>query len=145
MRIESFYIQGFKSLADVKVEGLSDINMFYGLNDVGKSNIFQALALWNWTLTTIQSSRAGMSLSRLEATFGPSLFQLGSNKAIKLRVGITLNIDSPLGEVVNKHTAQRNPGLAIKDRVQVTSEIKIDSRTDEASFLIKNWAEIAGF
>jgi hypothetical protein len=145
MRIENFHIQGFKSLADVKVEGLSDINMFYGLNDVGKSNIFQALALWNWTLTTIQSSRAGMSLSRLEATFGSSLFQLGRNKTIKLRVGITLNIDSSLGEVVNKRIAQRNPGLAIKDRVQVTSEIEIDSRPDEVSFLLKSWAEIAKF
>ena len=143
MRIESFRVQGFKSLADVKVDGLSEINVFYGLNGVGKSNIFQALALWNWTLTTIQSSRAGMPLSRLEAIFGSSLFQLGGNKAIKLRVGITLNIDSPLGEVVNKHTAQRNPDLAIKNRVQVTSEIEIDSRPDEVSFLIKSWAEIA--
>ncbi len=36
MKIERFRIQGFKSITDVTVEGLSDINVFYGLNDVGK-------------------------------------------------------------------------------------------------------------
>lgn len=28
MRIERFQIQGFKSIADITVEGLSDINIF---------------------------------------------------------------------------------------------------------------------
>ena len=46
MRIERFRIQGFKSIVDLTVDGLSDINVFFGLNDVGKSNILEALKLW---------------------------------------------------------------------------------------------------
>lgn len=51
MRIERFRIQGYKSIVDLTVDltldGLSDINVFFGLNDVGKSNIFEALKLWH--------------------------------------------------------------------------------------------------
>jgi hypothetical protein len=87
MRIERFHIQGFKSIADIEVEGLSDINVFYGLNDVGKSNIFQALALWSrWP-----TERAEMQLERLEREFGPSLFRLGGNNEIRLVVDIILD------------------------------------------------------
>ena len=53
MQIERFHIQGFKSIADVEVDRLSDVNVFYGLNDTGRSNIFQALGLWNWMLTLL--------------------------------------------------------------------------------------------
>lgn len=87
MRIERFHIQGFKSIADIEVEGLSDINVFYGLNDVGKSNIFQALALWGrWP-----TERAEMQLERLAREFGPSLFRLGGDDKIRLTVDIVLD------------------------------------------------------
>ena len=90
MRIESFHIQGFKSLGDVKVEGLSDINVFYGLNNVGKSNIFQALGLWQWMLTQ-QLAKLNMSLQQFEDVFGSLLFQLGSNNLIHLEINTVLN------------------------------------------------------
>jgi hypothetical protein len=87
MRIERFHIQGFKSIADVEVEGLSDINVFYGLNDVGKSNIFQALALWRWLLAASStSSQFEIALDPLEADFGFPLFWLKGDNTIYLEV-----------------------------------------------------------
>ncbi len=79
MQIESFHIQGFKSLADVKVEGLSDINVFYGLNDVGKSNILQGLALWLDLFFKIQNTSAERQAMYIDEKFGPLPFRLGNN------------------------------------------------------------------
>ncbi len=45
MFIEYLRVQGFKSLADVELDGLAKINVFHGLNDVGKSNILEAIDL----------------------------------------------------------------------------------------------------
>jgi energy-coupling factor transporter ATP-binding protein EcfA2 len=43
MRIESFWAKGFRSLRDVRLEGLGAFNVFYGPNGAGKSNILEAL------------------------------------------------------------------------------------------------------
>jgi hypothetical protein len=93
MQIKSFRIRGFKSIADVEVDNLNEINLFYGLNDVGKSNIFQSLALWRQMATMTQ---AEISLEQLEQEFGPSLFRLGGDNEIRLRVEIILDrVDFP--------------------------------------------------
>lgn len=44
--IESIRIQGFKSLQDIELRDLAPVNVFHGANDVGKSNILQALDLF---------------------------------------------------------------------------------------------------
>ena len=43
MRIESFWAKGFRSLRDVRLEGLGAFNVFYGPNGAGKSNILEAI------------------------------------------------------------------------------------------------------
>ncbi len=86
MRIERFHIKGFKSIADVEVSSLSDINVFYGLNDVGKSNLFQALSLWRWLLEMSPE----MPLKQLEEIFGPSLFSLRGDNVIQLEIDFDL-------------------------------------------------------
>ena len=43
MQIESLWVKGFRSLCDVRVEGLGPFNVFYGPNGAGKSNILEAL------------------------------------------------------------------------------------------------------
>lgn len=50
MRIERFRVQNYKNLKDVRLEGLSDINVFFGQNSVGKSNTFEALGMSLWLL-----------------------------------------------------------------------------------------------
>jgi AAA15 family ATPase/GTPase len=153
MRIESFHIQGFKSLADVKVEGLSDINVFYGLNDVGKSNIFQALALWYRTLVVEKSSTITMPLSSLETGYGPSLFQFGSNDLIRIEVSTRLDrIDFPnqgaLADWLSvlAEIGTEIPGLSSKlgpmDKIQIVNEIEIKSSSKEVKFRIENQVHI---
>ena len=91
MRIERFRIQGFKSLADVTVEGLSDINVFFGLNDVGKSNIFEALALWQWCLTKLSQLSDVIDPQTFAECFGDSVFQLAGQREIVIEVEIISN------------------------------------------------------
>jgi hypothetical protein len=43
MRIESFWAKGFRSLRDVRLDGLGAFNVFYGPNGGGKSNILEAI------------------------------------------------------------------------------------------------------
>jgi len=52
MFIESFRVQGFKSLRDVSLENLQAINVFHGDNNAGKSNILQAIDLFFQLLPT---------------------------------------------------------------------------------------------
>jgi len=46
MRIESFWARGFRSLRDVRIDNLSEFNVFYGPNGSGKSNILAAIDTW---------------------------------------------------------------------------------------------------
>lgn len=94
MWIDRFRIQGFKSISDLTVEGLTDINVFFGLNNVGKSNIFQAIELWHWLLnfgsrvprTGIQPVKYSIPLDKLENKFGSALVRLGTEDCIYLQV-----------------------------------------------------------
>jgi hypothetical protein len=46
MRIESFWAKGFRSLRDVRLDGLGPFNVLYGPNGGGKSNILAAMDAW---------------------------------------------------------------------------------------------------
>jgi AAA domain, putative AbiEii toxin, Type IV TA system len=47
MRLSSFEVQGFKNLVEpVRLEGLEPINVLHGANNVGKSNLLQAMGLF---------------------------------------------------------------------------------------------------
>jgi predicted ATPase len=46
MQLLEFEVQGFKSLYDCKLTGLQPINVFHGENNVGKSNLLQAMELF---------------------------------------------------------------------------------------------------
>ena len=95
MKIERFRIQGFKSITDITVDGLSDINVFFGLNDVGKSNIFQALDMLYGLLKSKQwfdntPVPEEYSLEQLEQSFGQALFQAGGNNVIQIEMDLLL-------------------------------------------------------
>ncbi len=59
MFLESFQVQGFKSLADVTLTDLSMINVFHGLNDTGKSNLLEALDLFSQIMPLALNSADG--------------------------------------------------------------------------------------
>ncbi len=90
MRIERFRIQGFKSIFDLTVDGLSDINVLFGLNSVGKSNIFEALQLWQELLERspqvhIMPAQASQRLLR------NNIFRLQENGDIEIEVVFTID------------------------------------------------------
>lgn len=45
MHIKRIYIKNFRSIKSTLID-LENINIFYGLNDVGKSNVLKALNLF---------------------------------------------------------------------------------------------------
>lgn len=45
MKIESFTIENYRSIKKLKIDNLNPINVFFGKNNVGKSNILRALHL----------------------------------------------------------------------------------------------------
>ena len=50
MKIESFAIKNYKSIKDFKMDNLNPVNVFFGKNNVGKSNILRGLHLAFYTL-----------------------------------------------------------------------------------------------
>lgn len=97
MQIERFQIQGFKSIDDLAVTDLSDINVFFGLNNVGKSNIFQSLQVWHWLLvrsakekrTGVNPTKYEIPLRQLEQHFGSLLVRLGYENAMHFTVELS--------------------------------------------------------
>ncbi len=45
MRIKSFTIKNYRSIKELKIDNLNPVNVFFGKNNVGKSNILRALHL----------------------------------------------------------------------------------------------------
>lgn len=82
MIIKSFSVKGFKSIANVYVENLATINIFFGQNNVGKSNLFQALELAHWLL----SAKSQITFQQIKARYGSFLFQIGGNQVIEILV-----------------------------------------------------------
>lgn len=60
-KIENISIRGFRSLADVKLEGLPPVAVLIGANASGKSNVMRFFEMLGWMLRS----------SRLAATRGP--------------------------------------------------------------------------
>lgn len=123
MKIESFHIQGFKSIADLKVDGLSDINIFFGLNDVGKSNIFQALALWYRLLVSPEE----LPLEQLNKEFNAPIFQLGKDNGIQIQVTLLpeFAVQQEFANLSGKGVPQEKSKLNRATEIRIVSEIKI--------------------
>jgi hypothetical protein len=115
MFIEKVRIQGFKSIRDLTLDGLGKVNVFHGLNDVGKSNILQAIRLAHQVLTgetAILPSNRQLNVKYLEfaENYGAHLFRLGGNKKIIIEVEISFQgselqasrfiIDEPLLKLI---------------------------------------------
>ncbi|MCB0231748.1 MAG: AAA family ATPase [Anaerolineae bacterium] len=140
MRITRFRIQGFKNIADVSVDGLSDINIFFGLNDVGKSNIFEAIALWHRLLATSRSPNHSESHEDFERNFGTSLFSLGGPTELGLDVELILEVSdlqrkNLFPDVVShlrNHLRHTN-----ESQLNVTSQVKSVLDSNKASIRSK--------
>lgn len=91
MQLIEFEVHGFKSLYNCKLTDLQSINVFHGENNVGKSNLLEAMELFFRTLSLFDeqgvSSSHGFSGSAFQTRFGlvEDIFSWDGNGIITLR------------------------------------------------------------
>lgn len=140
MRITRFRIQGFKSIDDVTVDGLSDINVFFGRNDVGKSNIIEALELWHRLLSMSGSVNEIQVAQDFEQRFGTELFQLDGDDQIIINVDMVFEqlvlpvpnwarIDAD--ESVSSASDPDMKGTARSVATHLSSQVEVELRGDD--------------
>lgn len=149
MRLSKFRIQGFKSIDDVSVDGLSDINIFFGLNDVGKSNTFEAIELWHKLLLMSASVNESMSIKEFERNFGANLFQLGGRKNIEINVDLLLDLSDLEREGIDQRAAnaleQRVTELG-QESLRFTSRVTVGIQGGNVSTRIQSkWEGYGNF
>lgn len=114
MKIESIHIKGFKSIKDLKIEGLSDINVFFGQNNVGKSNLFEAIAICHRLL----ADESRTEVTNLISEFG-QIFALNGKGTIEIEINVRL--DKAEQEKVHPDIRLLNPELSILYRLKEQS------------------------
>lgn len=149
MRLSKFRIQGFRSIDDVSVDGLSDINIFFGLNDVGKSNTFEAIELWHKLLLMSASVNESMSIKEFERNFGANLFQLGGRKNIEINVDLLLDLSDLEREGIDQRAAnaleQRVTELG-QESLRFTSRVTVGIQGGNVSTRIQSkWEGYGNF
>lgn len=136
MRLIRFRVQGFKNIADASVDNLAEINVFFGLNDVGKSNLFQAVELWQRLLSTSQSPSFKQPTSDFERRFGTNLSQLGGSREIAVTVDVALDQTDLTREGIEQRVSD-NLDTRLKylgkSTTQFTSKVEVEFKGTEVS------------
>ncbi len=88
MRLTSFRVRGFKNLTEwVKLEDLAEINVIHGPNNVGKSNLLQAMQLFFRLLAQIDE--------KLRQQQGERPLSEGDRKALGFERNELFNLSQP--------------------------------------------------
>ncbi len=140
MKIERFRVQNYKNLKDVTVEGLSDINVFFGQNSVGKSNTFEALALALWLLNA-RSLKAAINLDTIcqKLAIAAPLAPLDGYGPLSFQ--ITIRWDD---KDVSGQTADTKPNIPPETRLICRIRIEQDSNHDTVSLIDHSWEDEEG-
>ena len=88
--IESVHIRGFRSLADVRIDGLPQVSVLIGANGSGKSNLIRFFELLTWML---KSRR----LAEFVARQGGADDQLFRGRRVTPLIEATVSIRTPQG------------------------------------------------
>lgn len=129
MRILSFHANGFRSLADVRLDRLGPINVFYGPNGAGKSNLMDALRLWLAAPGAIQRG----TRIRDQKWFQPGRLQVSQSDVAHGAQAIELGGCLDLGADVMEETeltALRRLSFAVRISPKA-NEMVITSLTDQ--------------
>ena len=143
MKIRGIKVRNYKSLFDTTVEDMGDVNLFYGYNNSGKSNVFKFLELvfrpktFRDTLT-IGSDTANVGLNNLDFWQGniydqPFIFS-NNNRDNPIQYLITIEVDKndiPHAKELNKHKLLSND----KEIFVIEGEIRSINQTDSSFHL----------
>lgn len=143
MQLLEFEVHGFKSLYDCKLTDLQSINVFHGENNVGKSNLLEAMELFFRILSLFDeqgvSSSHSFSGSAFQKHFGlaEDIFSWDGDRIITLRGRMLLDLD--LHRVHLEEDAHRISQLEIVLRIAPRMdgiEVRlIELETEEGSVL----------
>lgn len=128
MKIEQFRIKDFKSIKELVIDDLNAINVFYGLNDAGKSNIFQALQLW-----TILCKDIHLILKNKIDSIPNHACRVGSSDIIELEMIISLILPSNtaklITDLINSKILEGEFKLSIKFSISETGTASTEVKT----------------
>lgn len=102
MRIQYFEIHGFRSLSDVKINGLGPVNIFYGENNAGKSNILAAfeIAFRVERVEELESPVAGFLRSEFSDFVDNFTINPDGTRATKIDIKVRIGLSDEDLEVV---------------------------------------------
>jgi energy-coupling factor transporter ATP-binding protein EcfA2 len=134
MRIESFWAKGFRSLRDVRLDGLGAFNVFYGPNGSGKSNLLAAMDAWIETIAHARMTAAGgivvCSYDDMRDRFRVRDFALGSARREAVLGGTLVGSDRRAITVE----------LVLTDRSDVTpGQFHVTTPANEVDLFTLNW------
>ncbi|TEU14241.1 MAG: hypothetical protein E3J21_16445 [Anaerolineales bacterium] len=146
MQLLEFEVHGFKSLYDCKLTDLQSINVFHGENNVGKSNLLEAMELFFRVLSLFDeqgvSSPHSFSGSAFQTHFGlvEDIFSWDGDRIITLRSRMLLS-DLDFHRVHPEQGTHRISQLEIVLRIaqrRGAVEVRLtELKTEEGSVLSK--------
>lgn len=130
--IDHINISNFKSIRELKLEGLSRINLFIGKPNVGKSNILEALGVFSLPFLELNSNKKLSSFIRIEnqnEIFFDGIFE--NQIILKTNVGkciITKNPDYKNPETGEIEKATFNFLQVVLNNLESESSMFFDSK-----------------
>ncbi len=104
MKIKNIEIENFKSLKKVSINNLLDVNMIYGYNNSGKSNLLKFLELIFWApeynvklpiegVRTVETQKNKDSFWKKTILNHPFIFRKEQDKFLDISFSITIELD----------------------------------------------------
>ncbi|MBP7964614.1 MAG: AAA family ATPase [Caldilineaceae bacterium] len=140
MKIERFRVQNYKNLKDVTVEGLSDINVFFGQNSVGKSNTFEALALALWLLNA-RAPKSTVSLDSIcqKLAIAAPVMPLDGNEPLSFQITVRWE-----GKDVSGRATEVKSSIPSEKRLICDIRIAKEPKNDIVSTISHSWENEKG-
>lgn len=150
MRIKKLSIKNFKSLKELEMDDLRQLNVFIGQNDAGKSNIISALdILFNSNLQSHEGLLKAEKEDILETTFNKSFtYQLFDSSKPEIEVTAFLELNSYEITRLGLKSGEEKPELVISKKVVCEKErttIKLDFIRLNKKIIIKTPDETKRF
>lgn len=136
--LESFHIEKFRGLQDVKLEGLGQINLLVGVNNSGKTSVLEAIALYcsplslrEWISVARQRDRENRLLSPLDALtwLFPHYSGLDSNELYQGVICMASQGAFPVKRLLA--TCEVIEGIKSPDKEQINQMIDLEEDIDE--------------
>ena len=125
MRIEAFTIRNYRSIQELEIENLNPVNVFFGKNNVGKSNILRGLHLAFFCLKN-------------DKIFLPDTMFYNRNVYKPIEIVVDLNLEEDFCDTAKVNSALWNGMENIRSVVATEEEIFKDDIKEVEGFITKS-------